>query len=293
MKTTSNFTHPLLWSFVLLAFVVIVAFFFRHWYVVGAEIGVNHPRPIEEEGVEIPDHAAFITAMDASELAAGKAIYEGNCMSCHGADGNLGSNNARRFGQEEFVNGADPYNMYLTLVNGLNAMPNFRLTLSTEEKYAVVHYIRQSYLKESNPSQYVEITEDYIANGAWPPPGMGGGAVAIPYGDNKLKPLSVPVMAVSQQFVERNAPESLVKWNQLVAQSDLDGSLKGEWTAPVSTFAATKLLEAIESEDSELFPLIAGDVLPGAALLPKSELIAARTALKNSLNSTLQEPTAK
>ena len=45
MNTSRNFTHPLLWSFVLLSFVVIVAFVFRHWYYVGVEIGVNHPRP--------------------------------------------------------------------------------------------------------------------------------------------------------------------------------------------------------------------------------------------------------
>ena len=283
MNTSRNFTHPLLWSFVLLSFVVIVAFVFRHWYYVGVDVGIKQPRPVEEEGVEVPDHAAFIAAMDASDLNAGKAVYEGNCISCHGADGNLGSNNARRFGLEGFVNGADPYNMYLTLVNGLNSMPNFRLTLSTDEKYAVIHYIRQSYLKEGNPSQFTEINEDYLANGAWPPPGLGGAAEVIPYGKNAAGPLLVPVMATSQQYIEQEPDQSLVVWHRLLSESDLASELKSEWGFPLSAFAANKLLAAVKSEDEARFAVVAGDILPGAALLSQDTLLAARGALRLGL----------
>ena len=105
----------------------------------------------------------------------------------------------------------------------------------------------------------------------------------IPYGENAAGPLLVPVMAASQQYAAQEPAQSLAVWNKLLSESDLAAQLKSEWDAPLSAFAATKLLAAVESDDEAQFAVVAGDILPGAALLSQDTLLAARSALRAGL----------
>ena len=39
-----------------------------------------------------------------------------------------------------------------------------QVQLTPREKYAVIHYIRDHFLEEKNPSQYFKVTEEYLAS---------------------------------------------------------------------------------------------------------------------------------
>jgi hypothetical protein len=51
--------------------------------------------------------------------------------------------------------------MYQTLTRGFGQMPP-QVRLTPREKYEVIHFIREEYVKERNPDQYFEISDDWI-----------------------------------------------------------------------------------------------------------------------------------
>lgn len=110
------------------------------------------------------NHAELVTKWNAKTLEKGRKIYETSCLVCHGTIDKPGSlPTARKFDTEPFKNGADPLAMFLTLTNGYGQMmpqPQF----TTEQKYAVIQYVRETFLNQKNPSQYTEITADYLAS---------------------------------------------------------------------------------------------------------------------------------
>ena len=114
------------------------------------------------QALERSDHGAIVQAWNEQSLKEGGEIYQAMCIVCHGDLDKPGSlPTALRFAEGQFKNGADPYSMYLTLTHGYNqmtAMPQY----TTAQKYAVIHYIRETYLKARNPTQYKELTKDYL-----------------------------------------------------------------------------------------------------------------------------------
>ena len=59
-------------------------------------------------------------------------------------------------------NGSAPRAMYRTLTKGFNQMvPQNWMT--PEQKYQVIHYIREEFLKDANPTQYKKVDEAYLA----------------------------------------------------------------------------------------------------------------------------------
>ncbi len=114
------------------------------------------------QALERSDHSDIVRGWDAKSLKEGAEIYQAMCIVCHGDLDKPGSlPTALRFAEGQFKNGADPYSMYLTLTHGYNqmtAMPQY----TTAQKYAVIHYIRETYLKARNPTQYKELTKDYL-----------------------------------------------------------------------------------------------------------------------------------
>lgn len=68
---------------------------------------------------------------------------------------------ARSFTDGEFENGADPYSMFQTITNGYKQMPG-QSWLEPSDRYAVIHYIREAFLKKENPDQHVDVTKDYL-----------------------------------------------------------------------------------------------------------------------------------
>lgn len=118
-------------------------------------------KPVVEGGsgwvqpLERTDHVDLVNGWDESLLKEGEVIYQTLCVVCHGTKDQPGSlPTALRFAEGPFKNGADPYSMYLTLTKGFGQMvPQPQYT--TAQKYAVIHYIRETFLKPHNPSQYV------------------------------------------------------------------------------------------------------------------------------------------
>ncbi len=55
-----------------------------------------------------------------------------------------------RFASGVFKNGSDPYRMYQTLTLGFGQMPP-QTWMVPVQKYDVIHYIREEYLKAANP----------------------------------------------------------------------------------------------------------------------------------------------
>lgn len=109
------------------------------------------------------DHARILSGMRERDFEAGESIYQGLCISCHGADGNTPSlPTARAFGTQPLKFGADPYRMFMTLSRG-NGLMSPVSHLSPQERYQVVHYIRERFMKGSNPV-YGATSDEYLAS---------------------------------------------------------------------------------------------------------------------------------
>src|SRR5207253_11138794 len=59
-------------------------------------------------------------------------------------------------------NGSDPYSMYQTLAQGFRQMTP-QPWMVPEQKYDVIHYIREAYLKPHNPSEYRSADRAYLS----------------------------------------------------------------------------------------------------------------------------------
>lgn len=109
------------------------------------------------------DHAGLIRGWNKASLARGEKIYQQVCHACHG-DLNLAGSlpAALRFAEGKFGHGADPLTLYRTLTRGWRQMPP-QVQLVPREKYDVIHYVRETYLRDRNPAQYLAVTPAYLA----------------------------------------------------------------------------------------------------------------------------------
>ena len=108
------------------------------------------------------DHPAAVR-FDRETLSRGERIYAGLCVNCHGRDGvTPGQPDARAFGKGEIKFGADPYSMFKTLTYGNGKMAP-QTWMTPEERYAVIHYIRETFMKPMNPA-YRPTGDIYLAN---------------------------------------------------------------------------------------------------------------------------------
>ena len=116
------------------------------------------------QALERSDHAALVRGWNAQSLEEGRKIYNSLCVVCHGTMDKPGSlPTAMRFAEGRFRNGGDPYSMFATLTKGFDQMapmPQF----TTAQKYAVIQYIRETFLSPHNPGQLFAITPDYLAS---------------------------------------------------------------------------------------------------------------------------------
>lgn len=107
------------------------------------------------------DHAGILRGMRSRDFEAGRAIYHGYCFNCHGDDGDTPSlPTARAFGVQPLRFGSDPYRMFMSLSKGVGLMTAMS-HLTPKERYQVVHYIREQFMKASNPS-YFQVDQDYL-----------------------------------------------------------------------------------------------------------------------------------
>ena len=120
------------------------------------------PRPLPEYEKTI-DHAGMISDLNRQSFERGQAIYNRLCINCHGTHDRPGTlPTSLRFATGKFKNGSDPYTMYQTLTKGFGMMVP-QMWMVPQQKYDVIHYIREAYLKQHNPEQYVELNADYLS----------------------------------------------------------------------------------------------------------------------------------
>ncbi|QDV07214.1 hypothetical protein Poly30_27330 [Planctomycetes bacterium Poly30] len=109
------------------------------------------------------DHAGLIAGWDDASFERGRETYMSACVSCHGADGTRPTNpQARPFATGVLERGSDPVSLYRTIMEGFRTMPSNRW-LAPEQTYDLVHFLRESFLREQNPSQYFDVSPEYLA----------------------------------------------------------------------------------------------------------------------------------
>jgi putative heme-binding domain-containing protein len=137
-----------------------------------AEHGPNRAKELRpvQTAVIIPeyekqiDHAGLIRALDDRARRRGEAIYARVCANCHGTKDAPGSMpNSLRFASDSFKNGSDPYSLYQTLTQGYGMMAP-QTWMVPRQKYDVIHYLREEFLKPHNAKQFVPADERYLAN---------------------------------------------------------------------------------------------------------------------------------
>ncbi len=109
------------------------------------------------------DHAGLMRALDAKALARGEAIYLRVCANCHGTKDQPGSlPTSPKFAAHAFKNGSDPFGLYQTLTRGYNQMAP-QTWMVPRQKYDVIHYLRETYLRPHNATQYTRLDDAYLA----------------------------------------------------------------------------------------------------------------------------------
>ena len=115
------------------------------------------------------DHAGFIAdwgdpAKSRAALERGEQIFSRVCANCHGTLDAAGSlPTAPRFAEGAFKAGSDPYAIYRTLTYG-NGMMVSQPWMVPSQKYDVIHYLRETFLKDRNPRWYSAVTPAYLAS---------------------------------------------------------------------------------------------------------------------------------
>ncbi|MFV1968794.1 MAG: DUF6797 domain-containing protein, partial [Pirellulaceae bacterium] len=108
------------------------------------------------------DHAGLIADLGDENFQSGEAIYNRVCLNCHGTHDQVGSlPTSLKFASGQFKNGMDPFTMYQTLTRGFGMMVP-QTWMVPQQKYDVIHYIREAYLREHNESQYFDVVDDYL-----------------------------------------------------------------------------------------------------------------------------------
>ena len=109
------------------------------------------------------DHAGIIEDANKDALERGARIYNSNCINCHGNTEIEGSIPlSLKFWEQPFKAGHDPYSMYQTVSRGVGTMPP-QPTLTPQEKYDVITYIRETFIKQHNQESYFKVTAGYLS----------------------------------------------------------------------------------------------------------------------------------
>ena len=133
------------------------------------------------------DHAGLIRGLDAKAFRRGEAIYARVCANCHGTHTQPGSlPTSPKFASHTFKNGSDPHSLYRTLTHGYNQMAP-QTWMVPRQKYDVIHYLREAYLRPHNPTQYSTADDAYLAKlpkgtGIGPAPASVEPWMAMDYG---------------------------------------------------------------------------------------------------------------
>ncbi|MGH8495076.1 MAG: c-type cytochrome [Gammaproteobacteria bacterium] len=125
---------------------------------VPVEGGETLPAPTTEDGMfAAKEEAASVPnpiPATSESVARGRALYETNCMICHGPEGR-GDGPVGRVFDPAPVDLHDAYTqdqadgqIFFTLTRGRGAMPFYRDALSHQERWDVINYIKREFAPE-------------------------------------------------------------------------------------------------------------------------------------------------
>lgn len=209
-------THPIAYLPIAIAAVALVAWVFASGYMRGAFTGRVTPRTTEVAQGNVPERVFNVRALaqDSSRdmLVLGRAVYEANCASCHGATGRGDGSQGRGLNppvrnlhdpSDEWKNTASVLGIWQTLEQGISggSMASYRNILDPEQRMAVTHFIRQQFVPDPP-----ELTDDEIR--ALPAPGAtqaGGTVTAHPFPGSVLISSD---LASERIAVERPRPDA-------------------------------------------------------------------------------------
>src|SRR5262249_45470278 len=81
---------------------------------------------------------------------------------CHGTNGVQTINpQSRPFAVDKFQNGSDAFSLFKTVTTGFKSMPS-QTWMTPEQRYEVIQYIREAFLRKLNPTQFTAVTPAYL-----------------------------------------------------------------------------------------------------------------------------------
>ncbi len=120
---------------------------------------VSPPLPDYEHRI---DHAGMIAGLGPENFRRGEVIYRRVCANCHGTQDQPGSlPTAPRFASATLKNGSDPYTLYRTITDGFGQMAP-QTWMVPRQKYDVIYYIREAYLKTGGPGRFAAVDQTYL-----------------------------------------------------------------------------------------------------------------------------------
>jgi cytochrome c5 len=131
--------------------------------------------PANEKNI---DHAGIIADADLEGFKRGERIYSSNCINCHGnpeVEGSIPL--STKFWEQPLKSGSDAYSMYQTLSRGVGSMPPQPI-LTPQEKYDVICYIREEFIRNNEAEKYFASSPGYLA---MLPKGTSRGPATEPY----------------------------------------------------------------------------------------------------------------
>jgi len=124
----------------------------------GAQVASAEQGLLEENA----DHAGIISRWDEASLERGRKLFQLACAPCHGTNGVQTINpQSRPFAVDKFQNGNDPFSMFKTITRGFKNMPS-QTWMTPAQRYEVIQYIREMFLKTLNPTQYAPVGQAYL-----------------------------------------------------------------------------------------------------------------------------------
>lgn len=118
--------------------------------------GETLPAPDTEAGMDAAKDAAAAVQnpvpATAESLARGKALYERNCLVCHGAEGRGDGPVGQKFVTKAPVDLNEDYTqdqadgqLFFTLTRGRALMPAYRDALNAEERWHVINFLKREF----------------------------------------------------------------------------------------------------------------------------------------------------
>lgn len=288
-------TSPLLWTVCILAIIGFLSWLFFHYLASGRVVGRHHgPIHVEVAGDPEPEHVKLMADRSQAVIDQGAILFGSKCASCHGTQGNSNPSNTnpapRNFHADPWKNklGGGPYALYCVMTHGQNTMPAFP-GLTPAQRYAVIHYLRETWVKTANQGNYVDTDAPDVVKEI-PPPGVaGGGEVAHDPSGIEIK---APVHALMAGIAEDQtvAMNELMAWIYAAARTAPPAQ-----AAAVRQFAAlanarpvlvVQARAAVQAGDRQRFATVlaasdgSGAVNPFFSLLPEDDLAALFQLLK-------------